>query len=273
MEAFWPGPLTLVLARSPRVPEVVTAGKDSVAVRMPGHPVALELIRRVGEPVAAPSANLFSRPSPTTAAHVLEDLDGRIDAVLDAGPAEVGVESTVLDVRRETPVLLRPGGIDTARLLNALGVPGARVFGLSVPRAGGSGDPGQAGASPGLLVKHYSPRAEVRLYDGEEGAVLEAMCREAAALPGAVVLSYSEDLAEFAAGGAAVVDLGSRCRLEEVARGLYGVFRRLDAEGAAVLLVRTAPSGGLGDALNDRLLRAASGKVIRKGDPTAEDPR
>src|SRR5690606_2005980 len=155
---FWPGPLTLVLPRSDRVPAEVSAGLKTVAVRSPAHPVAHALIERAGVPVAAPSANLFSRPSPTTAAHVLQDLDGRVDLVLDAGPTDVGIESTVLDLTGPIPRILRPGGTTAEALAAVLG--GAIDDAMSPARAGPM-------ASPGLLERHYAPRAPLTIYEGD----------------------------------------------------------------------------------------------------------
>jgi L-threonylcarbamoyladenylate synthase len=255
ISAFWPGPLTLVLPKQLHVPDAATAGLPSVAVRMPRHPVALELLRRVGAPLAAPSANLFTRPSPTTAAHVLEDLDGRIDAVLDAGPTEVGVESTVLDLRGPTPVLLRPGGVSRQALEGVLGE-------ALLERE----DAGEAGPlpSPGLLERHYSPRAEVRLFTGEPNAVASAMRREVGVQDGTsrmAILAYSEDLPLLVNLPVRIVELGPRAAPETVARTLFAALRQLDAEGVEVILTATTTSGGLGDALNDRLRRAAAGRL------------
>lgn len=263
MEAFWPGPLTLVLPKAARVPDLVTAGMDSVAVRMPAHPVALELIRSVGQPIAAPSANLFSRPSPTTAAHVLQDLDGRIDAVLDGGPTDVGVESTVLDLRGDEPAILRPGGVTHAELERAL----ARRVRRRDDAEEGDID-GQPAPSPGLLTRHYSPRAEVFLYDGPDAAVTAAMRRlsdEAKSGSETTLLAFTEDIEALGAVPCTVVDLGSREHPEEAARTLYGAFRDLDKHGIARVGIRLAPPGGIGDAVNDRLRRAASGRVLRVG--------
>ncbi|MGV3724028.1 MAG: L-threonylcarbamoyladenylate synthase, partial [Actinomycetota bacterium] len=258
IDAFWPGPLTLVLPKSNRVPDLVTAGRDSVAVRMPAHPVALELIRRVGEPVAAPSANLFSRPSPTTAAHVLEDLNGRIDAVLDGGATDVGVESTVLDLRDGEPRILRPGGVTREEL--------ARVLGHNLDVTSAATADHVAAAAPGQLTRHYSPRAEVRLYDGPTAAVLAAMKADAMQLGNprtTAILAYTEDAPAFQGAAGEVVDLGGSARPEEAARTLYALMRSLDERGFTHLIVRLAPAGGLGDAVNDRLRRAASGRVFR----------
>ncbi len=259
-EAFWPGPLTLVLPKSDLVPSLVTAGRDSVAVRMPAHPVARELIGRVGAPIAAPSANLFSRTSPTTAHHVLADLEGRIDAVLDGGPADVGVESTVLDLRGAVPVVLRPGGVSREAIEAALGQP----VGEFAPPSGKE-DEGNAGlVSPGLLTRHYSPRAEMRLYQGPDRDVLAAMQALAgeASDPAKIgILVYAEDQDVWQRLPVKLGHLGSRYQPEEVARRLYAELRTLDASGVTLILARAMPSGGLGDAVNDRLRRAASGQV------------
>lgn len=252
MARFWPGPLTLVLPRSRRVPDVVTAGGPTVAVRMPAHPMALELIRRVGAPVAAPSANLFSRPSPTRAEDVLEDLSGRIDAVLDGGPTPIGVESTVLDLSGREPVLLRPGGVTREALEAALGGPvvDRRAAGTSRPLP-----------SPGLLERHYSPRAEVALFDGPRPQVLEAM-RSVAQSPGSRLLAWEEDL-PLLEGVPEVVNLGRSGDPATIAARLYRAFREADRDGVRRLVVSTLPGGGLAEAVNDRLRRAASGVVRR----------
>lgn len=259
-EAFWPGPLTLVLPKSDLVPPIVTAGRDSVAVRIPAHPVARELIGRVGAPIAAPSANLFSRTSPTNAQHVLADLGGRIDAVLDGGPADVGVESTVLDLRGPTPVVLRPGGVSREAIEAVLG---ERVGELA-PQTEEPGPEGAGLVSPGLLTRHYSPRAEMRLYQGPDHAVLAAMqacVREAAGRDRVGILAYTEDEELWRSFPVVLGSLGSRTRPEEVARRLYAELRALDASGVTLILARAMPPGGLGDAVNDRLRRAASGRV------------
>lgn len=253
---FWPGPLTLVLPKSDRVPARVTAGEDSVAVRVPAHPVALELLRAVGQPVAAPSANRFGRTSPTTAAHVLQDLEGRIDAVLDGGATMVGVESTVLDIRGPEPLILRPGGVTREMLETLLERP--------VALRGEQEDGGLR--SPGLLTRHYSPRAEVCLFAGADPAVLEAIRRLAASATSEAplaVLAYHEDLLALEGTAAHVVDLGPRSDLRAAAHRLYAALRAADEAGAVRIAARLAPAGNLGDALNDRLLRAAAGRIFR----------
>jgi L-threonylcarbamoyladenylate synthase len=252
MAAFWPGPLTLLLPRTAAVPDVVTAGRPLVGVRMPAHPVALELIRRAGVPVAAPSANLFAHISPTTAAHVLADLDGRIDAVLDAGPTEHGVESTVLDPCQTPMMIYRPGAVTSDQIREIAGA--VEIYHDSgAPQA----RPREALPSPGLGLRHYAPRARLLLIEGDL-AVL------AARLEGAV-----QDLPEDQVGvmlpdgvhapaGATVFAWGHWSAPEELARMLYAGLRRLDDDGCTVILCPLPPAEGIGAAIRDRLLKAGN---------------
>ncbi|MBM4428621.1 MAG: threonylcarbamoyl-AMP synthase, partial [Chloroflexi bacterium] len=166
-EAFWPGPLTLILPKQAHVPDTVTSGLNTVAVRVPSHPIALALIRASGVPIAAPSANRFGHTSPTTAAHVLDDLNGRIDMILDSGSTTVGVESTVLDVTCTPPMILRPGGVSREAL--------EAVIGAVDLRKNRSDADSEAQVSPGLLGKHYTPRAELILCSGEKESALESL--------------------------------------------------------------------------------------------------
>ncbi|WP_144185578.1 L-threonylcarbamoyladenylate synthase [Elioraea rosea] len=238
--ALWPGPLTLVLPCRPRCPVALLAraGLDTVALRVPSHPVALALMREAGVPVAAPSANRSGEVSPTTAAHVREGLAGRIDAVLDAGPCPVGLESSVLDLTGPMPVLLRPGGA-TVEAIEAVVGP------VALPMDQATAEGARTLRSPGLLLSHYAPSLPVRLEATEAGAD-EALLAFGPAPPGAPLtfnLSEAGDLAEAA----------SR---------LFAGLRCLDAEGRARGLARIAamavPSRGLGLAINDRLKRAAA---------------
>ncbi|MGE0591071.1 MAG: L-threonylcarbamoyladenylate synthase [Vicinamibacterales bacterium] len=268
---FWPGPLTLVLPRHPDLPDEVTAGLDTVAVRVPAHPVARALLERCPVPVAAPSANLFSRPSPTTAAHVLDDLADRIDMVLDAGATDVGVESTVLDLTTDPPRILRPGAVSLEQLREV--VPGVARR-EPVPAGAASADtawavnvaPGTAAASampsPGMLSRHYAPRTPLTLVTGapaEGGARLRALVEASLASGHRVgVLAYDPDLAWCRACGVQVAGIGPDTDPAFVARRLYGALRELDAAGLDVLFVRDlAASDGLGPAVRDRLRRAA----------------
>lgn len=252
--SFWPGPLTLVLPRARVVPDEVTAGLDTVAVRIPAHPVALALLEEAAIPVAAPSANLFSRPSPTRARHVLEDLDGRIDLLIDGGPTTVGVESTVLDLSGVLPAILRPGAV-TLDMLRPL-VPGVE---LRSP-AGGT----EALPSPGLLERHYSPRAPLTLYEGPPAAVAARIEHDAGEARRAGhrvgVIAADEDRLPDA------LAIGSERDLPAVAARLYDAIRQLDAADVDLILVRAFPAdSGLGVAIHDRLRRAAAGRVIRVG--------
>jgi L-threonylcarbamoyladenylate synthase len=253
-ERFWPGPLTLVLPRLPGVPSEVTAGLDTVAVRVPAHAVAGELLVVAGVPLAAPSANLFGRPSPTRAEHVLDDLDGRIDAVLDGGPTTVGVESTIVDVSTWPPRLLRAGGLAAEDIEAVLGVEL-----LTPPRNSPVDGPMPA---PGMLLSHYAPRTPLTLIVGEPAAArIRLQAEVEAALAGdrrVGVLALEEDLALFSAP-ARVAVLGSWTRPEVSATRLFDGLRTLDADGLDVLFVRELAdrSLGMGRALADRLRRAA----------------
>jgi L-threonylcarbamoyladenylate synthase len=248
-ETFWPGPLTLILPKRPEVPDLVTSNLDSVAVRVPNHPVALALIQASGVPIAAPSANRFGHTSPTTAKHVLHDLDGRIDIILDGGSASIGVESTVLDVSTSPPRILRPGGV-TREMLEALIGP--------VTVLGQRKKPEQGLPSPGLLEKHYAPHAEMVLFTGDNAqqslAAYLAEQKTAGRKVGA--LAADEDVEALEKAGAVVYHLGSD--LNSVARQIYAGMRWLDRQGVEVVLCRDFGTDGLGLAIRDRLSRAAT---------------
>jgi L-threonylcarbamoyladenylate synthase len=256
-DRFWPGPLTVVLRRAAQVPDEVTAGLDTVAVRVPAHPVARALLAAAAIPVAAPSANLFSRPSPTRAEHVLQDLDGRIDMVVDGGPATVGVESTVLDLSGRRPVILRPGAV-TREMLRA-------AIGDVALAAGAAASETTSMRSPGLLAKHYSPRAPLTLYAGDPGRVV---ARIAADARGALergervgILAADEDRAALPQA-ARIATVGASGDLVTVATRLYAALRELDAAHVDRILARGfGRDDGLGTAIADRLRRAAAGRV------------
>ncbi|MDO9574136.1 MAG: L-threonylcarbamoyladenylate synthase [Candidatus Contubernalis sp.] len=255
-EKYWPGPLTMVLPKGSRVPLEVTAGLDTVAVRMPGHPVALALIRAARLPIAAPSANLSGRPSPTTAEHVLEDLAGRIEFLLDGGPCTVGLESTVLDLTQEVPLLLRPGGVTLEQLRQTLG---------EVQVLNPLGYKDEAPPSPGLKYRHYAPRAPMFLVEGEPTRVvkeIQKICRENR-LKGRRVglLVTEENRAHFRAEVVEV--LGCRRSPEEMASRLFDSLRRLDATGVDLILAETFEETGIGLALMNRLRKAASNRFIK----------
>ncbi len=263
---FWPGPLTLVLPRHPQVPYEVTAGGETVAVRVPAHPVAQALIRAAGVPIAAPSANRFGRVSPTRASDVWHDLAGRIDLILDGGPTQVGVESTVLSLVTSPPLLLRPGGVPREALEAVLGP--VQLLQRPVTE-------GERAAAPGTLLQHYAPRAQVTLYRGPEAALHQALRSEAQRLHAQGVrvglLIAREDVAPLRDVPAVSGVAGSLADLEEVARHLFATLRALDEAGAQVILARDFGEAGLGLAIRDRLTRAAAGRVVDVPAPSSGD--
>ncbi|MCS7062202.1 MAG: L-threonylcarbamoyladenylate synthase [Anaerolineae bacterium] len=243
--AFWPGPLTLVLPRGERIPPIVTAGLDRVAVRIPNHPIALELLRRSNVPIAAPSANRFGHVSPTTARHVLDDLAGRIDVVLDGGPTPIGIESTVVDVIETPPRLLRPGGLVRADIEALIGPLGHQPAHEDDDRA--------AQPSPGLLSRHYAPRAELRL--ARTTAELIEMRRQliTQGLSVGVLITDPEEVDYDTLSPAFALGRD----MQSVARNLYAGLRTLDSAGVDVILIREVEAHGLGEAVADRLRRGA----------------
>ena len=261
-EVFWPGPLTLILPRGPRVPRLVTAGLNTVAVRMPRHPVALALIRATGSPIAAPSANRFMHVSPTTAQHALADLDGRVSLILDGGSCEVGVESTVLDLCSEVPRILRPGGVSLEALRGVL--PDVQP---PVPRTVKAKDEAEAQIAPGQLLIHYAPAIPLLLFDGSLEAMRHAMLDELrhrhTVGERVGILIADEDAAAFDDSGAVIQMLGSADHPKQIATALFAGLRALETAGVDVILCRNFDERGLGLAIRDRLLKAAGGKIIK----------
>ncbi|MBS7645367.1 MAG: L-threonylcarbamoyladenylate synthase [Candidatus Bathyarchaeia archaeon] len=232
IERFWPGPLTLVLPKSDAVPDIVTAGLETVAVRMPSHPVALELIREAGVPVAAPSANLFGRLSPTTAMHVKEQIGGEIDLIIDGGRSPIGVESTVLDLTGE-PTVLRPGGLPVEEIEEVIGK--VKISPVSrVPR------------SPGQLPRHYSPRTPVRILRGGETETLEGV------KAGLLAFKQLKTRPPFKV----IKILSPKGDLREAAANLFSLLHELDEAGLDVIYAEPVPEIGLGRAIMDRLRKA-----------------
>jgi L-threonylcarbamoyladenylate synthase len=240
-EAFWPGPLTLVLPKteSCTVADLATAGLDTVAIRVPAHPVARDILRALGRPVVAPSANLSGHVSPTTAEHVESDLAGRIDLIVDGGPVAVGVESTIIGCL-EAPILLRPGGLPREAIERVIGRELARV-------AEDAADDTSAPLAPGMLASHYAPRASVRL-NAEHVEAGEALLAF-----GPIDISGSRE-------AHAVMNLSPHGDLTEAAANLFGHLRALDQTGARRIAVMPVSHYGLGEAINDRLRRAAVGR-------------
>jgi L-threonylcarbamoyladenylate synthase len=240
-EAFWPGPLTLVLPKTQgcAVADLATAGLDTVAIRIPAHPVARDILRAFGDPVVAPSANLSGHVSPTTATHVQSDLAGRIELIVDGGPVAVGVESTVVGCF-DAPMLLRPGGVPRAEIERVLG----RT--LVQPPADAGTDSVQP-LAPGMLTSHYAPRAKVRL----NAVKLEA---------GEALLAFGLGAISGIDAASIVMNLSERGDLDEAAANLFGHLRALDGKGVHTIAVMPIPDEGLGEAINDRLRRAAVGR-------------
>lgn len=259
IEAFWPGPLTILFSRLPSVPDVVTAGLPTVAIRMPSHPVALSLLKACNLPVAAPSANSSGRPSPTLASHVLEDMNGKIPLILDGGPCDVGVESTVLDLCHGEPTILRPGGI-TKEMLESVLHAEVRLAGSILRPL----NPDEKALSPGMRYKHYAPKAAVTLVDGEEEAVIARLKQlyqeESVSGHKVCVLCFSEHLE--ALSDCTPHDIGSRDHAEEIAHRLFDTLRRLDEEGMEAVFSEVVSPEGVGLAVMNRLGRAAGFRII-----------
>ena len=238
--AFWPGPLTLVVPRTASMPDAVTGGRDTVGLRVPDQPLARAMLRALGAGVAAPSANLFGRTSPTTARHVLEDLGGRVDLILDGGPCAVGVESTILDLSVAPPTILRSGGISAEAIERILGRPVVRT----------ASGPARA---PGMLAAHYAPRAPVVVTTRPELTDRLASAR-ASGHPTAVIGTSDVDPGD----PTAIVLHPAGDRPEDFARDLYRLLREADAAGAGVILVVPPAGDGIAVAVRDRLTRAAT---------------
>jgi L-threonylcarbamoyladenylate synthase len=234
--AFWPGPLTLVLPRMVTCPvsELATAGLDTIAIRVPDHALARAILRAFGKPIVAPSANVSGHVSATTAAHVLEDLDGRIDLIVDGGPTSVGIESTIVACL-DAPAILRPGGLSRADIVTALGRDISQPFDST----------DETPLAPGMLESHYAPRTTLRL----NATRVE---------PGEVLLAFGTPLP----GAAATLNLSEHGDACEAAANLFGHLRQLDAMLAPSIAVMRIPSDGLGEAINDRLRRAAAPKTL-----------
>ncbi|MCK4938009.1 MAG: threonylcarbamoyl-AMP synthase [Methanosarcinales archaeon] len=255
MDAFWPGPLTLIFRRRDIVPDVTTCGLDTVAVRMPDNPVAITLIKQAGTPIAAPSANISGRPSPTTAEHVMADLSGRIDAVIDGGPVRVGVESTVLDMTSDIPALLRPGEIGVEQIRKYVG---EVLIGYTDKQAGA----GEAVRSPGLKYTHYSPETRLVLVIGNSHAVVDKiseMVRDYGHSNIRVGLLVTDETAEKVSADEVFL-LGSRYDTSVIASNLFAGLRHLDLQDVDVIVADGSiriVGVGVGVAVLNRLKKAA----------------
>jgi L-threonylcarbamoyladenylate synthase len=262
--AFWPGPLTLLLPRSTAVPDAVTAGRTLVGVRMPAHPVALALIRAANLPIAAPSANRFGHTSPTTAAHVLADLDGRIDAVLDAGPAAHGVESTVLDPTQTPMLIYRPGAVTAEQIRAVAGE--VEIFQPESPLLDAANSAKntiiESLPSPGVGLRHYAPKARLVLIDAPFTELKEKIAEAARHFPGERVgILLPEEISatglNLRALNAIVFSWGRWAAPATLARDLYSGLRSLDDQGCTVILCPVPAADEIGAAIRDRLRKAA----------------
>jgi len=261
IEKAWPGPLTIVVKKSTSLPSAPTGGLDSVAVRMPAHPVALKLIELSETPIAAPSANLSGRPSPTTAQHVANDLGDAVDLILDAGETFFGVESTIVDIRGETPALLRPGPFTVGELKDVLGLE------VKVSRAAEGWAQAEVALAPGMKYRHYAPKTKLVLVDTgtDIGTVRHSTMFVADRYRGAgekvLVLSTDETSSDYAREGYDVLSWGTRGNLYTVARNLYSRLRQVDTMGATVVVSESFEDRGIGLAIMNRLRKAASATV------------
>lgn len=272
MAAFWPGPITFVLKKTSAVPMKVTGGLNTVAVRMPDHAVAQTLIALSGKPIAAPSANLSGKPSPTTAAHVIEDLAGRVNCIVAGGNTEVGLESTVLDVTGDVPVILRPGKVTQEEIAAVVG-----ICEVDPAITGATIDVSGAAKSPGMKYRHYAPDAHVQVYIGTTTDVIRTFDAEAHRLvmegAGKVgILTFSEDLEVLTrliktdallTDRVEFISAGSAKDLSVYGKVLFEALRDFDERGCDVILVRGVEEMGIGGAIMNRLKKASEGKVTR----------
>lgn len=259
-EKFWPGPLTMVLRKSNIVPYETTGGLDTVAIRMPDNEVALELIKKAGGFVAAPSANLSGRPSPTTASHVKEDMDGRIDMIVDAGSSEIGLESTIVDLTEDIPIILRPGFISMNNLSKAVG---DVIYDPAILSVGASVAP----RAPGMKYRHYAPKGDLSIIKGDKEKVIEYIKNNAgkALRDGAKVgiIATDETIKCYMdLGNITLKNIGSREDEAEIARKLYGVLRDFDEEEVDIIYSEEFDTPNMGQAIMNRLIKAAGHNII-----------
>lgn len=256
-EAFWPGPLTMILTKSDKVPLETTGGLDTVAVRMPSHPIARKLIEYGGGYVAAPSANVSGKPSPTLAKYVVEDMDGRIEMILDGGEVGIGLESTIIDLTVSPPQILRPGYITRSMLEQVLGQ-------VQTDKTILSNESGLAPRAPGMKYRHYAPKGELTIVSGKPGEVVDyvneqtRIFREQGKKVG--IIASGENLELYQAD--VVKNIGSRQEESEIARNLYRILREFDDEEVEVIFSEEFYSEGMGQAIMNRLLKAAAHKIV-----------
>ena len=259
MEKFWPGPLTIILNKKSCVPDGTTGGLHTVAIRMPSHPIARDFIRESGRMIAAPSANTSGRPSPTRADHVLQDMDGKIDAIIDGGPVGIGLESTIVDVTEEMPMVLRPGAITVEMLRETVGEVGID------PAILGPVSADVRPKAPGMKYRHYAPKADLTLVEGGTEAVVETINRLAgeklAEGRKVGIICTDETKDRYPAG--MLESIGARARQETVAHNLYAVLRDFDDRGAEYIFSEGFSEDNLGRAIMNRLNKAAGYHILK----------
>ncbi|MGM9925567.1 MAG: L-threonylcarbamoyladenylate synthase [Bacillus sp. (in: firmicutes)] len=253
MDAFWPGPLTLVLRKKSGLSDIATAGLDTVAIRMPDHPIALKLIQEANLPIAAPSANLSGKPSPTTAKHVQKDLTGRISGIVDGGETGVGVESTVVDCTEAIPVILRPGGVTKEEIERIVG---------EIKEDTALHNKEEAPKAPGMKYTHYAPEAPFILVDGSPAFIQSFVDEKKSAGRTVGVLTTAENADFYRADS--VIPCGERERLSTVAAGIYDALRAFDESGVDMIFGEVFPKEGIGEAIMNRLLKAAGHTLIKE---------
>lgn len=257
-DEFWPGPLTVILKKNDKVPMSVTGGLDTVAVRLPSHPVARAIIAQSGTLIAAPSANLSGKPSPTIGSHVVEDLDGRIDMIIDGGSIDIGLESTIVDLTGEIPMILRPGYVTKEMLENVIGkveIDPAIMCGVKAD---------VAPKAPGMKYRHYAPKAELIIVKGEEIKVIEKLkelLQEGLSQGLKVGIMTTKEKESLFTGGE-IICLGSGEDGSEIARHLFGTLRSFDELGVDVIYSEAFDEEGIGQAIMNRLRKAAGHKTI-----------
>ena len=267
IEEFWPGPLTILFKKSAKVPEIITAGLDTVAIRMPENKIALELIRLSNTPIAAPSANISGRPSPTSAKHVVEDLSGKVDMIIDGESTGIGLESTVLDLSGDIPMILRPGGITEEDLKKI--IPNITMD-FSIIKSEENIVP----KSPGQKYRHYAPKSEMILFSGEVDKIVEEIIahtkrylemgkRVGIMCTDETMILYEDFIKEFNAKQSLAISLGSRENKETIAHNLFNTLRLFDEANVDIILAEGINLSHLGTAIMNRMIKAASGKIIK----------